>query len=145
MLSPEYKFEALIRESMIDSFGHLHNTEYAQLMEDARWDFITANGYGSSVIQVKKLAPVIMTMEITFLREVLNRDTVTIRSTFTSFNGKFAALEQKMSNRKNELCAIGVFTFGMFDLNLRKMVDPTPEWIAGMGIDSSKVAAAIRS
>ncbi len=43
---PKATYEVLILESYLDSFGHVNNAAYLTLFEEARWDFITKNGYG---------------------------------------------------------------------------------------------------
>jgi acyl-CoA thioester hydrolase len=63
-------YEVIIRESQLDTFGHMNNAAYLVLFEEARWDFITNNGYGlNEVIQLKK-GPVILDVAMRFKKEI---------------------------------------------------------------------------
>jgi len=42
----EFEYEVQIKEMHLDSFGHVNNAAYVMLYEEARWDFITRNGFG---------------------------------------------------------------------------------------------------
>ena len=39
-----FTYEMLIKEKHLDTFGHVNNATYFELLEEARWDFITNNG-----------------------------------------------------------------------------------------------------
>ena len=41
-----FVYYLIIRESHLDTFGHLNNATYLQLFEEARWDYITNRGFG---------------------------------------------------------------------------------------------------
>ena len=74
----EYKIQIL--EHHLDSFGHVNNAKYLELYEQARWDFITKNGYGIDKIIQEKKGPVILDVNCRFKSEILNRETITIKS-----------------------------------------------------------------
>ena len=59
-----FTFEKMITEIHLDSFGHVNNAMYLQLLEEARWDFIHKRGFGLGVIQEKKIGPVILDLSI---------------------------------------------------------------------------------
>ncbi len=46
MAYQEHEYQLLIHEGHLDSFGHVNNATYLNLFEEARWDWITARGYG---------------------------------------------------------------------------------------------------
>ena len=53
----EFIYTVMIKENHLDTFGHVNNAAYLTLYEEARWDFITKNGYGLEVIQNEKKGP----------------------------------------------------------------------------------------
>ncbi len=56
----KFYYEVIIKEQHLDTFGHVNNAVYMQLFEEARWEFITENGYGLKEIQLLKKGPVIL-------------------------------------------------------------------------------------
>ena len=71
-----FEYTVLILESHLDSFGHMNNATYLKLYEEARWDFITANGFGLEVIQREQKGPVILDLQVRFKREIKNREKI---------------------------------------------------------------------
>lgn len=128
-------FEFLVRESHLDSFGHVNNATYLQLFEDARWDLITAKGYGLKEVHDLKIGPVILEVNLKFRRELKNRENVKILTNLLSHEGKISVLRQIMINEKGEQAAIADFTVGLFDLNARKLIDYTPKWRFALGLE----------
>ena len=49
--TPIFEYQVLIQEVHLDSFGHVNNAAYVMLYEEARWDFITKQGFGLDYIQ----------------------------------------------------------------------------------------------
>jgi acyl-CoA thioester hydrolase len=58
------EIDVLIRESHLDTFGHVNNATYLSLFEQARWDLIEAGGYGLRVIRQTGLGPVVLEAKI---------------------------------------------------------------------------------
>lgn len=127
-----YHFKVL--ESHLDSFFHVNNTQYLRLFEDARWDFMTQNGYGLQTIQSLGLGPTILEMKIVFLKELRLREDIVIESKVLSYERKIGVLSQKML-RGSEVCCEAEFVTGLFDLNARKLVLPTEQWCAAVGVE----------
>ena len=46
MLGRVHDYQLVIREQHLDTFGHVNNAKYLEILEEARWDLITGNGYG---------------------------------------------------------------------------------------------------
>jgi thioesterase-3 len=127
-------WQADIRERHLDTLGHVNNVAYVRLFEEARWEMITAGGFGLAEVQTKGLSPVILDMNLRFRREVLNRETITIESCVVSYIGKIAKLGQVMKNQAGETACEAKFTFALFNLKTRHLQDPTPEWLAAIGL-----------
>ena len=78
--------------------------------------------------------PTVLEVEIRFVREIRNRQRVTIRTWIESYSGKIGKLAQQIRDEADELCTDAVFTIGLFDMTSRRLVRPTPEWIAALGL-----------
>ena len=129
-----FEYEVLIRESHLDTFGHVNNAVYVQLYEEARWDFITKNGFGLDVIQQSGKGPVILDLKVSFRREVKLREIIKITSqTLELVNSKIMVLEQKMINVQGKIASEATFTVGFFDLKERKLIEAGPEWLKAVG------------
>ena len=127
-------YEILIRESHLDSFGHVNNAMYLTILEEARWDIITHRGYGLSEVHKSKIGPVILEVNLKFQHELQNRERVTIKSGVLKHSGKISVLRQVMFNSKGQQAAVADFVIGLFDLRARKLIDYTPEWKRALGL-----------
>jgi acyl-CoA thioester hydrolase len=134
MLGSIHNYELTVHEAHLDTFGHVNNATYLQLFEEARWQLITSNGYGLDEIKRRQAGPTILEINLRFAREVRNRERVTIKSWTESYTGKVHRFQQKMLNERQELCCEATFVIGLFDLQARKLVLPTPEWLRGVGL-----------
>jgi acyl-CoA thioester hydrolase len=134
MLGAVHEYRMLILESHIDTFGHVNNAAYLQILEEARWDLITRHGYGLAEVQRRKIGPIVLDAHLRFVREVHNRQAITIRSWLESYSGKIGKFAQQILDDTGELCCDALFTIGLFDLAARKLIRPTPEWVRGLGL-----------
>lgn len=132
----KFSFEVLINESHLDSFGHVNNAVYLQLYEQARWDFITENGYGLDRIQQTQKGPVVLDLQVKFKREIKNREKIIIESqTKEILNSKIMVLEQRMINKEGKVASEAIFTVGFFDLHQRKLIEAPEDWLKAVGIE----------
>ena len=128
-----FSYPITIREQHLDTFGHVNNATYLTLFEEARWELITQNGYGLSYIRETGLGPTILEINIKFMKELRLRQEIAIKSQMLSYEGKVGKLIQTMV-RNNESCCVAEFTVGLFSVQERKLVLPTPEWLKAIGI-----------
>jgi thioesterase III len=124
-----------ISEAHLDSFGHLNHARYFELFEQARWDIITERGFGMDVIRRTRTGPVILEVAAKFLRELAPRETVVIRSELTSYERKIGKFRQLMLKADGDVACEATFTFGLFDLERRRLIEPTPEWAHAVGVE----------
>ena len=124
-----------ISEAHLDSFGHLNHARYLEIFEQARWDLITERGYGYDVIRRTGTGPTILEVTIKYLRELGPREAIVIRSEMLSYERKVGKFRQQMIKADGGVACEAVFTFGLFDVARRKLVDPTPEWAHAIGLD----------
>lgn len=130
-----YETKVLIRESHLDTFGHMNNATYLEVFEEARWDILEAGGFGLKEIRERGLGPVILEINIKFAKEIRLRETISVRSETEPYSGgKIMSMQQWMMNGSGEVCCTARFVFGLFDLRQRKLVDPTPEWCRAVGL-----------
>lgn len=131
---PEHEYRFLVVESYLDTFGHMNNAIYLTLFEEARWDIITAGGYGLDVIQELKIGPIITSVSVQYKREIKNREWITIRSRLKSVQSKIMTMQQIMINERNEEACVAEFSFGLFDMKLRKLISPSEKWLSSLGV-----------
>jgi len=132
-----FEYQVLIREMHLDSFVHVNNAAYVMLYEEARWDFITKNGFGLDYIQKHQMGPVILDLKVRFKRELKNREQIKICSKVIEVvSKKIMILEQTMIKADGKIASDATFTVGFFDLKERKLIDSSPEWLEAVGIKS---------
>ncbi len=131
-MTSDYKI--LIREHHLDSYGHVNNATYLSLFEEARWEIITQKGYGYAHVHKTGLGPVILEVNMVFLKELKLREMITINLEVASHKGKITHLIQKMIKENGELACELKIVSGLFNLRERKLIDPTDEWKAVLGL-----------
>lgn len=154
-----HEYALVVHEAHLDTFGHVNNATYLQLFEQARWDWITRGGYGLDRIQRERRGPVILDCNVQFRREVTNRQSILIRSWIVSWGPKLATIRQELfrvavrpdehegGETKDcleplvpgELCCSANFTMAFFDLAIRRIVQPSDEWLAAFGLTQADV------
>jgi acyl-CoA thioester hydrolase len=137
MSNPIYEYEKEILEQHLDTFGHVNNAVYLSLYEEARWDFITKNGLGLKQILESKVGPVLLDLNLTFKSELNNREKIKIISQARpEMRNKFVmVLDQKMLKENGKVASTLTLSVGLMDLNLRKLVSPTKEWLLALGLN----------
>lgn len=132
-----FEYEVLIRETSIDSFGHVNNARYLELFEEARWEIINARDFGVKEIMKKGMGPVVLEVNLRFTKEVRLREKIKIKTQVeaASAQSKTMTMNQTMLNEKGDVCCVARFVFGLFDLKARKLIAPTPDWMHAIGID----------
>lgn len=129
----KFTYPIQIKEHHLDTFGHMNNATYLEILEEARWEFITSRGYGLEKIQETGLGPTILEINIKFKKEIRLREHINIESQLVSVNGKIARLKQVIRNSNNEIACEADFTLAFFDMRARKLVSLPPEWLYAIG------------
>lgn len=129
-----FEYQVLIRESHLDTFGHVNNAVYLQLFEEARWEIITSRGFGLDQVMKSRIGPTILEVRLQFKREIRNRELITIRSWVENATGKIMTLKQVMMKPDGEEACVAEFVVGLFDLNQRRLIEPTEEWKRAVGL-----------
>lgn len=128
-----HQYPLVIREHHLDTFGHVNNATYLELFEEARWELISAKGFTLQKVQNERKGPIILEINLRFSKELKLRETITIESELQSYRGKIGKMVQKMRGSNGEVAAELVLTFGLFDLDSRKLIPPTSEWLEAIG------------
>jgi len=142
VLGGTHDYHLLIEEQHLDTFGHVNNATYLEILEQARWDLITRNGYGLDEVHRLKIGPTILAVEVRFKRELRNRQRVTIRSWVESYSAKIVKFAQHILDDAGNVCCDAVFTIGLFDLTARRLIAATPEWVRALGLSAEDLASA---
>ena len=130
-----FEYDVLIREMHLDSFGHVNNAAYVMLYEEARWDFITKNGFGLDYILKHQVGPVILDLSVRFKREIKNRELIKITSKAVEIiSPKIMVLEQAMVNAEGKVASEAKFTVGFFDMQERKLINANEDWLKAVGV-----------
>src|SRR5262249_19053659 len=137
MPSRVHEYSLLIIERHLDTFGHVNNATYLQILEEARWDWITSGGYGMERIIELGQGPTVLECTLRFRRELRNRTRVNIVSELQSYVGKIGRMHQEIRLESGEIACEAEFVLALFDTARRKLLDPTPAWLACVGLDAS--------
>ena len=135
MANPQFKYEVIIRETYLDTYGHMNNAAYLELFEEARWEFITRNGYGMKKVQELQQGPVVLELTMKFKREIALREKITITLQLLDYKGKISHFRQEMIKEDGTVATELELTFGLFDLKARRLIEPTPEWKKAIGLE----------
>ena len=133
----KHRYHMNITEYHLDTFGHVNNAVYLQLFEEARWEVITENGYGLKKVIESKKGPVILDVKLEFLIELKLREKITIETSMEPFSGKVGPIHQQILNSENRIACKALFHFGYFDLEKRKLIEPSAEWLRAIGLEST--------
>ena len=133
METKKHCYPFTILESHLDTFGHVNNAAYLEIFEEARWDLITANGYGLSQILEVGLGPVVLKVDLRFRLELKLRQKVIIETVLGNYNKKLATIVQEILDEEGQIYCKAEFLCGLFNLETRKLVLPTPAWLKGIG------------
>jgi acyl-CoA thioester hydrolase len=137
MANPIYEYSLKILEHHLDTFGHVNNATYLALYEEARWDLLNINNSGIDVIMAKKIGPVILDLHLTFKAELINREEIKIISQARSkMKNQFVLmLDQKMLKSSGKTASTLELSVGLMDLEKRKLISPTAEWLKALGVE----------
>jgi thioesterase III len=118
----------------IDSFGHVNNSSYLVLYEQARWDILNQGNWEVDRIQKDKIGPVLLNVNLSFKKELKLGESIAINSYLRDIkNKKVINFYQEMVGEKGELASTALFEIGLFDLQKRKLINITNDWLFVLG------------
>lgn len=127
-------YNFVVKEHHLDTYGHINNATYLALYEEARWEVMTQKGYSFADIHRSKQGPIILEVNIKFLKEIGLRENITITTELVNYKGKVGQMLQKMIKTDGGVASEALFTFGLFDLKERKLIEPTDKWKHVLGM-----------
>lgn len=142
MLAAPQRYSLEILERHLDTFGHVNNAVYLEILEEARWAWITQNGYGMKEIRELGQGPTILECSLRFMKELRLRERIEIESDIASLSGKTFDVVQYIRKPGGEVACEAHFKMGLFDLRARKLVAPTERWLVGLGLDPNLATTA---
>jgi thioesterase-3 len=132
-----FDYPLIIKEHHLDTFGHVNNATYLELLEEARWEFISLRGFDLAYIQKHGIGPTIVEFHLKFFKELRLRQKIIIRTQNISYEKKIGKLRQIILNENGETCFEAIMTYGLFDTKERKLVLPTKEWLHAIGFNEN--------
>ncbi len=124
----------IILEHHLDSFGHVNNSAYISLYEQARWELITSAGCGLEFVRSSGAGPIVLELQTRFIKELRLRQKIVIKTKVKFWRGKMGVIRQWMEGEDGTIYSEGQFTMGLFDLNARKLIDADAVWSRALGI-----------
>src|SRR5262245_52131223 len=106
-------FESIfkIRTFHTDSFGHVNNARYLELLEEARWQFGEHMGL-IELLNAENLGFIIMQMNLRFRLPVVEGDTIQVRTNLIALGTAIGEVEQLiMKQSDGKLAAKAKFHF----------------------------------
>ena len=131
----KFTMQMQIQETHLDFMGHVNNATYLEILEQARWEMVTERGYGLKEILKYRKGPVILQVQIKFIKELTLREKIEIHSLPEKMNSKIGKIKQEIYNSKGQLACEAEFTIGFMDLDERKLVTPSSEWNQVLGLE----------
>ena len=129
-----YKYDIVIKEQHLDSYGHVNNATYLSLYEEARWEAITTGGYGYEKVHETGLGPIVLGIDIKFLKELKLREVITVTLEMISYEDKIFKMKQQMLKASGQVASEMILTAAFFDLKNRKIILPNEAWLKAMGM-----------
>lgn len=133
-MQSRFLYEKTVREHHLDTLGHVNNATVLQLLEESRWEAITANGYSMQTIRETGLSPIILEINIRYRREILLRQKIKITLENPRLDRKIISFEQRILSDRDEVMVEASFVTGLFDVHKRKLVMPTELWLHAIGL-----------
>ena len=128
-MKPNFTYQRRIREVDLDFLGHVNHATYLSILEEARWELLSEQGYGFEYLRQQMISPVILGVNIRYKNEIVNRELVVVETWTASPIGKAMNLRQVIRKENGHIGADATITYGVMDLNLRRLVTPPNIWL----------------
>lgn len=111
-----------IRTFHTDAFGHVNNSRYLELLEEARWRFAEDIGL-TELMQEVGLGFIIIDLKLRFRQPVRVGDTVTVATSLNTLGTASGEVHQSLYRESAKSVAVkGVFHFILIDRETEKSV-----------------------
>lgn len=104
-----------IRTFHADSFGHVNNARYLELLEEARWQFAEHHGL-IELLNEQNLGFIIMQMNLRFRLAVVEGDTIQVLTRLVTLGTALGEVEQVIRKEgSGKVAAKSLFHFVLID------------------------------
>ncbi len=132
-----FSYSVQINETDLDVFGHVNNATYLRLFEEARWALMNHHGYPIEKVLSEQKGPIILEVNLKFMRELKARDQIEITFEVIEKQKKITKGLQKMifrgGERNGQIACELLFTSAFFDMVQRKIIEPNEAWLRVLG------------
>ena len=97
--------EIVIRGYHCDSYGHVNNARYLELLEEARWEALTT-AMESGFFERRDLLFVVVNINVNYRAEVQPNDRVVINTRLKEFGRKSITFYQTIQNQTTDKLAV---------------------------------------
>lgn len=124
-----------VRGYELDTQGHLNQAVYLQYSEHARWELLRAAGIQQNDLIAGGIGPVVVEVNVKFLRELRGGEEVDVTCELAWAEGKVFQFKQQILKKDGTVCADIVVVGGILDLQARKLVPNPAERLAAVASD----------
>src|SRR6187431_2634017 len=104
-----------IRTFHTDSFGHVNNARYLELLEEARWQFAEHHGL-IDLLNAENVGFIIMQMNLRFRLPIVEGDTIQVHTRLISLGTSIGEVEQRITKKSGgKLAAHSLWHFVLID------------------------------
>ncbi len=118
-----------IRGYHIDHFGHVNHGRYIEFLEEARWDYMDANGL-IPLFHETGIIHVVANLSVTYKHSARAGDTIEIKTGLEETGQTSFTMAQNIYSQKN-LVLEAQITNVFIDMKTGKPSEPTEELISG--------------
>jgi thioesterase III len=112
----------VIRGYHCDSYGHVNNARYLELLEEARWEALSS-AISDGVFKTRNLLFIVVNISINYRAEVKPNDTVEIHTEIKEFGKKSITFYQRILNQSTQKMAVDAdVKFVLVNEHTKKMV-----------------------
>jgi acyl-CoA thioester hydrolase len=132
-----------VRGYELDTQGHLNQAVYLQYSEHARWELLRAAGIQQNALVESGIGPVVLEVNIKYLRELRGGDEVEVTCEPGWSAGKVFQFKQQIIKKDGTVCAEIVLVGGVLDLRERKLVPDPAAALAAVATDPSVLGVSV--
>jgi YbgC/YbaW family acyl-CoA thioester hydrolase len=109
-------------------YNHVHHAHALTFIERARLAYLDHIGYSTDFLIGKGLYPVISSIQVNYLRELL-AGVITISCEEPRIEHRALIIKQQIRNQRNKCCVVAEVTSMLFHKEIGRAVAPDPEFI----------------
>lgn len=117
-----HQTEFTIRTFHTDAFGHVNNSRYVELLEEARWRYAEDIGL-IELLKERGLGFIIIDMQLRFRHPVFESDTIRVETSLVTLGSASGDVKQWVyKSGEKPVCLKSVYHFILIDRETKKSV-----------------------